>query len=119
MVKGATPFQASNICRSKAKIISVVNTQPGKVVKVKGHVYCEGKPVVEVISTFLYHGVFTDYENTFETTEEPDYVVTLTSKADIGVLQLKEWFNWEDDSKPLIPRVPLTFRMQSAVLFKD
>ena len=45
--------------------------------------------------------------------------MTLTSKADVGVLQLKEWFDWEDDSKPLIPRVPPTFCMQSAVSFKD
>jgi fatty acid synthase subunit alpha, fungi type len=71
------------------------------------------------VSAFLYHGIFTDYKNTFETTEEPDYVMTLATEADVGVLQLKEWFNWEDDSKPLVPGVPLTFCMQSAVSFKD
>ncbi|KIK51904.1 hypothetical protein GYMLUDRAFT_251663 [Collybiopsis luxurians FD-317 M1] len=113
MVKGAKPFQAGNICKSEAEIISVDNTQPGKVVKVEGHVYCDGKPVVEVVSAFLYCGFFTNYENTFETTEEPDYVVTLATEADVRVLQSKEWFNWEDNSKPLIPGVPLTFHVQS------
>ncbi|KAF7311699.1 Fatty acid synthase subunit alpha [Mycena indigotica] len=60
-----------------------------------------GKPVIEVVSAFLYRGRFTDYENTFETTEEPDYVVKLETDAAVGVLQSKEWFEWIDESKPL------------------
>lgn len=119
MMKGARPFQAGDICRSEAKIVSVVNSGPGKVVKVKGHVYRDAKPVVEVVSAFLYRGVFTDYENTFETTEEPDYVVTLATDADVSVLQSKEWFDWEDDTRPLSPGIPLIFRVQSEVSFMD
>ncbi|KAJ3916064.1 fatty acid synthase [Lentinula edodes] len=119
MMKGARPFQAGDICRSEAKIVSVVNSGPGKVVKVKGHVYRDAKPVVEVVSAFLYRGVFTDYENTFETTEEPDYIVTLATDADVSVLQSKEWFDWEDDTRPLSPGIPLIFRVQSEVSFMD
>ena len=51
--------------------------------------------------------------------EEPDYVVTLATETDVNVLQLKEWFDWEDESKPLVPGIPLTFRIKSAVSFKD
>lgn len=119
MVQGARPFQAGDVCRSEAKIVSVVNSAPGKVIKVKGHVYRDGKPVVEVVSAFLYRGVFTDYHNTFETTEEPDHIVTLATDADVGVLQSKEWFDWEDESRPLTPGLPLIFRVQSEVSFKD
>jgi len=119
MVKGARSFQAGDVCRSEANIVSVVNTAPGKVVKVKGHVYRDGKPVVEVVSAFLYRGVFTDFENTFELTEEPDYIVTLGNDADVGVLQSKEWFDWEDESQSLTPGLPLVFRVQSEVSFKD
>ncbi|KAJ3886618.1 hypothetical protein GG344DRAFT_81530 [Lentinula edodes] len=119
MMKGARPFQAGDICRSEAKIVSVVNSGPGKVVKVKGHVYRDAKPVVEVVSAFLYRGVFTDYENTFETTEEPDYIVTLATDADVSVLQSKEWFDWEDDTRPLSPGIPLIFRVQSEVSSMD
>ncbi|KAE9399788.1 fatty acid synthase [Gymnopus androsaceus JB14] len=119
MVKGARSFQAGDVCRSEANIVSVVNTAPGKVVKVKGHVYRDGKPVVEVVSAFLYRGVFTDFENTFELTEEPDYIVTLGNDADVGVLQSKEWFDWEDESQALTPGLPLVFRVQSEVSFKD
>ncbi|KAJ3783459.1 fatty acid synthase [Lentinula aff. detonsa] len=119
MVKGAKPLQAGDVCKSEAKIVSVVNSGPGKVVKVKGHVYRDDKPVIEVVSAFLYRGVFTDYENTFETTQEPEYIVTLAGDADVGVLQSKEWFDWEDESKPLVPGIPLIFRVQSEVSFKD
>ena len=58
-------------------------------VKVKGHCYRNNQPVIEVVSSFLYHGRFVDYENTFDTTEdsEPHYLVHLESDADVGVLQ--------------------------------
>lgn len=103
----------------EARIVSVVNTAPGKVVKVKGHVYRDGKPVVEVVSAFLYRGVFTDFQDTFETTEEPDYIVTLATDADVGVLQSKEWFDWQDESQSLVPGIPLIFRVTSEVSYKD
>jgi fatty acid synthase subunit alpha len=37
----------------------------GKVLKVKGYVYCRGEQVIAVISSFLYRGRFNDYQNTF------------------------------------------------------
>ncbi|KAF9267936.1 fatty acid synthase [Marasmius fiardii PR-910] len=119
MVNGARPLQVGDKCRSEAKIVSVINSREGKIVKVKGHVYREGAPVIEVVSAFLYRGTFTDFENTFEITQEADYIVTLATDADVGVLQSKEWFHWEDDSKPLTSGTPLIFRVQSEVSFKD
>ncbi|KAF8206176.1 fatty acid synthase [Mycena galopus ATCC 62051] len=106
MVDGATPLQAGDVCKAEANIVS-------------GHVFRAGKPVIEVISAFLYRGRFTDYENTFETTEEPDYVVTLETDAAVGVLQSKEWFEWVDESKPLLAGTSLIFRVKSQVSFKD
>ncbi|PPQ98107.1 hypothetical protein CVT26_003277 [Gymnopilus dilepis] len=70
MVDGAKPLALGDVCRAEARIVSVINAPEGKIVKVKGHVYCEGQPVIEVVSSFLYRGRFTDYENTFDTTEE-------------------------------------------------
>ena len=40
------------------RIASVANANEGKIVKVKGYVYRQGKHVIEVVSTFLYHGHF-------------------------------------------------------------
>jgi fatty acid synthase subunit alpha len=66
-----------------------------------------------------HRGRFTDYENTFETTEEPDYLVDLPDDAAVGVLQSKEWFEWDDESVPLNAGIALVFRVQSQVTFKD
>ncbi|KAJ7230480.1 MaoC like domain-containing protein [Mycena pura] len=104
-VEGAKPLQVGD----------VLNTDAGKVVKVKAHVLRAGKPVIAVISAYLYRRRFTDYENTFETLEEPDYIVKLA----VGVLQSKEWFKWIDESKPLLAGTSLIFRIKSRVAFKD
>ena len=71
--------------------------------KVKGYVYRGRQAVVEVVSSFLYRGRFFDYENTFETTEEPSYLVTLDTDANVGVLQSKEQFEWQNTSSHCWP----------------
>lgn len=119
MVEGATPLKVGDVCKSEARIVSVVNAPEGKIVKVKGYVYRGGQRVIEVVSSFLYRGRFIDYENTFETTEEPDYLVPLETDADVGVLQSKDWFEWENESTPLLAGTALIFRIQSSVSFKD
>ena len=93
--------------------------RPRPIVKVKGFVHRQGQRVIEVVSSFLYRGRFLDHENTFDTTEEPDYVVSLQSDADVGVLQSKEWFEWENESSPPLAGTSLIFRIQSQVSFKD
>ncbi|KAF8632253.1 hypothetical protein AX15_002000 [Amanita polypyramis BW_CC] len=119
MVEGSQPLKAGDICHAEAQILSVTNANEGKIVKVKGHVYRQNAPVIEVISAFLYRGRFNDYENTFETTDEPDYTVTLETNADVGVLQSKEWFHWDDESVPLVPGTSLILRVRSVVAYKD
>jgi fatty acid synthase subunit alpha, fungi type len=119
MVEGDIPLRAGDVCNAEARIGSVINTDAGKVVKVKGYVYRAGADVIQVVSSFLYRGRFTDYQNTFETTEEPDYMVDLEKDADVGVIQSKDWFEWNDASKPLQAGTALIFRIQSQVSFKD
>lgn len=119
MVNGARSFQAGDVCNAEARIVSVVNNDAGKVVKVKGFVMRGGEPVVEVISSFLYRGRFADFENTFELIEEPDYFVELATDADIGVLQSKEWFEWDDETKPIHTGTTLIFRIQSDVTYRN
>src|SRR5277367_487467 len=91
MVGGAQPLQVGDICHPEARIVSVTNSTEGKIVKVKGYCYHGNQSIIEVVSSFLYRGHFVDYENTFDSTEEPDYLVHLGSDADVGVLQSKEW----------------------------
>lgn len=96
MANGAKPLQAGDVCKAEARIVSVVNGDAGKTVKVKGYVTRDGKPVIGVVSSFLYSGRYADFGSTFELIEEPDYLVDLATEADVGVLQSKEWFEWDD-----------------------
>jgi MaoC like domain len=67
-----------DICRPKARIVSVTNSDEGRIVNVKGHCYHNNQPVIEVVSSFIYRGRFT---HTFDTTEEPDYFIHLESDS--------------------------------------
>ena len=107
-----------DICRPEARIVSVTNSSEDKIVKVKGHCYRNNQPVIEVVSSFLYRGHFIDYKNTFDTTEEPDYLVHLESDVDVGVLQSKEWFEWDEMSPSLLAGTSIIFHIQSQVSFK-
>jgi fatty acid synthase subunit alpha len=119
MVDGAKPLAVGDVCKAETRIISLINANEGKIVKAKGFVYRQGQRVIKVVSSFLYRGRFSDYENTFDTTEEPDCIVPLQSDVDVGVLQSKEWFEWENESSPLLAGTSLIFCMQSQVSFKD
>jgi fatty acid synthase subunit beta len=115
-VDRAKPLQVGDVCRSEARIVSNVNSNEGKIVEVQ---YRRSEQVIEVISSFLYRGRFNDYENTFETTDEPDYLVALETDASVGVLQSKKWFDWENEPFPLVAGTALIFRTRSQVSFKD
>ncbi|KAG8968299.1 3-oxoacyl-[acyl-carrier-protein] synthase [Tulasnella sp. 419] len=119
MVPGASALKDGDVCRAEAKIVSVINSDSGKAVRVKGFVMRDGAPVIEVTSSFLYRGRFTDYPNTFEIVEEVPYSVEVKNPADVAVLQAKEWFHWDDDTKPLIPGTILIFKVQSELCFRD
>ncbi len=119
MLDGVSPLSVGDVCTAEARVVSVINNDSGKVVKVKGYVVRSGEPVIEVTSAFLYRGRFVDYQNTFELVDEVDYVLDLKTETDIGVLQSKEWFQWDDDSVPLEEGTSLTFRLKSEMKYKD
>jgi hypothetical protein len=100
IIPGSGPLKAG-ICCTEARVVDVVNGDPGKTVRVSGHVLCEGNPVIKVQSVFFFRGHFTGYENTFEAIGEPDYTVKVATDADVGVLLSKDWFEWADKSKLL------------------
>jgi acyl dehydratase len=119
VIPGSRPLKAGDVCRAEARVVAVVNSDSGKTVRVSGHILCEGNPVIEVQSAFFFRGRFTDYENTFEAIDEPDYTVEVVTDADVGVLLSKEWFEWADESKPLTAGTRLIFRLRSEVTYKD
>ena len=119
VLNSARPFRVGDKCRSAAKILAVTNNDSGKTVTVTGHVLRDGEPVIEVRTSFLYRGRFSDYENTFQIVDEPDFVVELNDASAVGVLQSKEWFDWDNDAKPLLPGTKLIFRVQTEVAYKN
>ncbi|KZP00458.1 fatty acid synthase [Calocera viscosa TUFC12733] len=116
---GEAPLKVGDVCSSKVSIASVTNTDSGKSVTVKGHLLRGDRPVMEVTSSFLYRGRFSDFQNTFEKTVEPEFEVELQTAAQVGVLQSKEWFQWDDDAAPLQPGTTLVFKTESEVFYKE
>ncbi|KAH7093843.1 hypothetical protein BKA62DRAFT_761063 [Auriculariales sp. MPI-PUGE-AT-0066] len=94
LLNGARPLQLGDTCQAKARIVSVVNSDSGKTVKVKGYIIRDGQHVMEVTSSFLYRGRFTDYVNSFEVVDEDMYEVEYATDAAVGMLQSKEWFEY-------------------------
>ncbi|RDB19274.1 hypothetical protein Hypma_013722 [Hypsizygus marmoreus] len=94
-VDGVKPLQVGDICKAEARIASVTNANEGKIADVKGYVYRAGEKVIEVVSAFLYRARVAGYQNTFETTEEPDYNVFLKP------MLLSVFFSRRSDSNSL------------------
>ncbi|WBW74907.1 fatty acid synthase beta subunit Fas1 [Schizosaccharomyces osmophilus] len=113
-----SPLVEGDKVTTAATITGIVNNDSGKTVTVKGVVYRDNKEVIEVISRFLYRGNFTDFENTFEHTQETPMQLTLATPKDVAVLQSKSWFQLLDPSQDLSGSV-LTFRLNSYVRFKN
>ena len=70
-----------------------------------GHALCEGNPVIDVQSTFFFHGYFTDYERRL---------------MSLNILLIsKDWLEWADESKSLTAGARLIFRPRSEVTYKE
>lgn len=118
MLPGAEPLKKGDVVDTKAQINSVLNQESGKMVEVCGTIYREGKAIMEVISQFLYRGVYTDFENTFQRKAETPMELHLTSSKDVAVLRSKEWFQLVDEDADLLNKT-LTFRLSSFVRYKN
>lgn len=119
IMDGVAPVRAGDKCTAEARVVSVINSDSGKTVKVKGYVLRQGEPVIEVTSAFLYRGRFDDFEKTFEIIDENDYHVELDKPTSVGILQSKPWFEWDDDSVPLDVGSKLIFKTKTELRYKD
>ncbi|KNC98227.1 phosphopantetheine-protein transferase domain [Spizellomyces punctatus DAOM BR117] len=106
-------LRAGDEITTEAVIESVIITEAGKAVEVKATLIKNQRPLMEIVSTFLYRGTFTDYENTFRRTTEKPVQVVLSSNKDIQVLQSKTWIKWNTDAPQLTPGAILIFRLET------
>ncbi|KAK4143317.1 acyl transferase domain-containing protein [Dichotomopilus funicola] len=121
MMPGAEPLKKDDVVTTTAQVNAVINQESGKMVEVCGTITRDGQPVMEVTSQFLYRGVYTDFENTFQRKVETPMEVHLQTTKDVAVLRSKGWFIMDDIANPEIELLgqTLIFRLQSLVRFKD
>jgi len=119
MMPGAEPLKKGDEVSTTAQINAVINQDSGKMVEVCGTIHRDGKPVMEVTSQFLYRGVYTDYENTFQRKLETPMQVHLGTTKDVAVLRSKEWFVLDEQQDIELLGQTLTFRLESFVKFKN
>jgi fatty acid synthase subunit beta len=118
MVPGAEPLKVGDVLDTTAQINAVINQDAGKMVEVCGTIKRDGKPIMHVTSQFLYRGVYTDFENTFQRKDEVPMQLHLASSKEVAVLRSKEWFRMDESEVELLGQT-LTFRLQSLVRFKN
>ena len=121
MMPGAEPLKKGDEVSTTAQINAVINQDSGKMVEVCGTIKRDGEAVMEVTSQFLYRGVYTDFQNTFQRKTETPMQIHLTSTKDVAVLRSKQWFILDENSNTDIELLgqTLTFRLQSLVRFKN
>ncbi len=119
MTPGAEPLKKGDVVSTTAQINAVVNQDAGKMVEVCGTIVRDGKPVMEVTSQFLYRGVYTDFENTFQRKVEMPMQIHLATTKDVAVLRSKQWFVLDEQHEIELLGQTLTFRLQSLFKFKN
>lgn len=117
MMPGAEPLQKGDEVKTTAQVNAVINQDSGKMVEVCGTIYRDDEAVMEVTSQFLYRGVYTDFENTFQRKLETPMQVHL-SRRRVAVLRSKDWIQLDNNDIELLGQT-LTFRLQSLVSFKN
>lgn len=118
MIPGAEPLKKGDILDTTAQINAVINQDSGKMVEVCGTIKRGGVPVMQVVTQFLYRGVYIDFENTFQRKDETPMQVHYGSSKDVAVLRSKEWFCMDEKEIDFLNKT-LTFRLQTLYHFKN
>lgn len=118
LLPGAEPLCEGDEVETAAQINAVTNSPSGKTVEVEGTISRKGKPVMQVLTRFLYRGVFDDFDNTFQRSHETPVQIHLKTSKDVEVLLSKEWFQPFNPEQALLGSI-LTFRLSSLVRYKN
>ncbi|EQK99784.1 fatty acid synthase beta subunit dehydratase [Ophiocordyceps sinensis CO18] len=120
MIPGAEPLKEGDEISTTAQINAVINQESGKMVEVCGTIARDGQPVMEVTSQFLYRGMYSDYENTFQRKVETPVQVYLATSKDVAVLRSKHWFAIDEVPSDIdLLGQTLTFRLQSLMRYRN
>ncbi|CCG83263.1 putative Fatty acid synthase beta subunit [Taphrina deformans PYCC 5710] len=118
LLPGCSPLCEGDEVETSAQINAVTNSPSGKTVEVEGTITRHGKPVMQVLTRFLYRGSFTDFQNTFKRSHETPMQMHLKTQKDVEILLSKEWFQPFNPEQQLLGTT-LTFRLSSLLRFKS
>ncbi|KAF7512381.1 hypothetical protein GJ744_001949 [Endocarpon pusillum] len=118
LINGAAPLSSSDQIESSAEILSITNTDAGRVVEVEAVIKREGNPVLELVSQFLFRGSYVSFDVCFQKKVEPLIEVTLNKPADVAVLKSKPWVNFVDNSVNVLGH-SVVFQLRSLTRPKD
>ncbi|KAL6717773.1 beta subunit of fatty acid synthetase [Lecanora helva] len=90
-VKGASPLRLGDVVNATSTVKGVYIEESGKVVEVSAIIIRDGKPVMRVLSTFLFQGSYEDFENTYKIVREPTFMITVQSAKIESLLYDREW----------------------------
>ncbi|KAG9248120.1 fatty acid synthase subunit beta dehydratase [Calycina marina] len=102
---------------TSAKITAILVQDSGKMVQVTGTLERDGKPMMEVISKFLFRGTYTDFENCFEVKAETPAQLQLNA-TDVAVLRSRHCFQL-DDPNAALEGANLIFRLHTTSRYQD
>jgi fatty acid synthase subunit beta, fungi type len=117
MIPGTTPIEEGDRVETTSQVNAVAIQNSGKMVEVCCTITRNGAPVMTITSQFLYRGIYTDFENTFQRSSL-SMQMRLNSSKDVAILRSKNWFVVEKPDYELLGQV-LIFYVETYTSFKS
>ena len=118
LLPGAGQLKVGDVLETSSCVNAIQNLPTGKVVEVRSTLTKKGSSIMQITSRFLYRGIYSDYDKTFERKEEIPLVLHLRSVRDIKLLQSREWLHFYDPNIDLRNQT-LKFRLESRMQFEN
>ena len=113
---GAKPISIGEDLETTSRIRALTIQEAGKSIEIVAIITRQGAPVVQVISTFLIQGSYTDFKNTFRNSEEPEMKFDITSDKHQELLVSRPWLDLHVCPSLLRP-TSLIFRLETHVRY--
>ncbi|KAL8690260.1 MAG: hypothetical protein Q9218_004257, partial [Villophora microphyllina] len=112
----ASPLRVGDELKSTSRIQAVTIQPTGKLVEVAATLRRHGEAVMTITSIFMFQGSFSDRDETFRRTKEPEMTVHIDSEKKRGLLLSRSWILVNDTSKDLLGKT-LLFRLETKACF--
>lgn len=106
---GVRPLKIGDVLQSSSRIGSVTIQATGKLIEVVAEITRNREAVVKVTSVFFIQGRFSDYERTFQSTQDPEMIVSVGSEVLQALLFSRNWLIFDQSASSLMGKT-LIFR---------